>query len=107
MIDVAGAATGPEAQAMGGRCWAHTHREWVPENEHHVWPTGHGGPNIAGNRVWLCANAHGAVHLLMDKMLAAGTEKLPWLLLRRFGPKVRRLAVAGYRAVTTRRVVQP
>jgi hypothetical protein len=46
--------------AMGRRCAAHNHREDVPLEVHHVWPTGKGGPDVAWNRVTVCANAHGA-----------------------------------------------
>lgn len=91
--------------AMGRDCWAHTHREDVPMELHHVWPKGQGGPDVKANRVMICSNAHSATHDLLAKMLKASNPALPWALRRRYGRKVRRLAEAGYRGVTSR-VVQ-
>lgn len=86
--------TGPLA-AMGRRCAVHFHREDVPLETHHIWPTGKGGPDTAANRVVVCANGHGAIHALllaMDKDFG----RLPWRVRRRFGLRVRRLAHAGW-----------
>lgn len=92
---------------MGRTCWAHHHREQVPLEVHHVWPKGAGGPDVAANKVTICANAHSSCHDLLLKMLKAGTVKPPWLVRRLYGRKVRRLAVAGYTAIQTRTVVAP
>lgn len=92
---------------MGRACWAHVHLSRVPLEDHHVWPKADGGPNVPANRRLLCSNAHSAVHDLLDKMRKAGTEALPWQLRRGYGRKVRRLAVAGYRATLTRTIVDP
>lgn len=83
-------------RAMGTRCVAHQHREWVPLEHHHVWPTGHGGPNVAGNLEWLCANGHGAVHDLLERMLKAAGGRVSWAVRRRYGRGVRRVAQLGY-----------
>jgi 5-methylcytosine-specific restriction endonuclease McrA len=91
--------------AMGRECWAHTHREDVPLELHHVWPKGQGGPDVKANRVVICSNAHSAAHDLLAKMLKEHTTALPWSVKRRYGRKVRRLAEVGYAAITTK-VVQ-
>lgn len=36
---------------------------------HHVFPLGHGGPNVPENRVVLCPTAHANVHVLLSYML--------------------------------------
>lgn len=94
-------------EAMGRNCWAHRHREDVPLEVHHVWPLGNGGPNVKPNKVTICSNAHSAGHDLLDKMLKAGTADLPWKVRRRYGYRVRRIAAAGFKAITTRTVVTP
>lgn len=95
------------ARPMGRTCFAHHHREQVPLEVHHIWPKGAGGPDVAANKVTICANAHSSTHDLLLKMLKAGTVKLPWTVRRLYGRKVRRLAVAGYTAIQTRTVVAP
>lgn len=92
---------------MGRDCWAHTHRDDVPLEVHHLWPVGLGGPDTRANRISICANAHSATHDLLDKMLKARTPELSWLVRRRYGRKIRRLAVAGYTAILTRGVTRP
>lgn len=92
---------------MGTDCWAHTHREYVPLEEHHVWPVGTGGPNVKANRIRICSNAHSACHDLLSKMVKADTTALPWVLRRRYGRRVRRLAVAGFTAMQTGKITQP
>jgi 5-methylcytosine-specific restriction endonuclease McrA len=92
--------------AMGRDCFAHRHREDVPLEVHHIWPTGNGGPNIKPNRVSLCANAHSATHDLLTRTLRAG-RPLPWSVRRRYGRKIRRLAAAGFTAITTRTITLP
>lgn len=92
---------------MGTTCWAHTHREMVPMEDHHIWPLGEGGPNVKPNKVRICANAHSATHDLLAKMLKAGSGSVPWPVRRRYGRKVRRLAAAGYQAILTRTIVTP
>lgn len=94
-------------RAMGDNCWAHKHRELVPIEVHHVWPVGNGGPNVKENKVSLCANAHSSTHDLLARMVKADTDGLPWLVRRRYGRKVRRLASAGLQAIKTRLVVTP
>jgi 5-methylcytosine-specific restriction endonuclease McrA len=92
---------------MGRDCWAHHHRDDVPLELHHVWPRGEGGPDTKANRVSVCSNAHSSTHDLLTKMMKAHTQDIPWRTRMRYGRKVRRLAVAGYLATITRKVVQP
>lgn len=90
---------------MGHLCAVHTHEEWVPVNEHHVWPLGMGGPDSPANRVSLCMNAHGAVHSYLDLLVRFGADfddpdnpngGVPWHTAQHYGPKVRRLAFEGW-----------
>lgn len=80
---------------MGTGCGAHTHREQVPIESHHIWPLGMGGPDVPSNRVTLCANAHLSVHALLDLYVRYGDEP-PWEERRHFGPVVRRYARTGW-----------
>jgi hypothetical protein len=54
-------------------CIVHpTHTPTSHVNEvHHVWPRGHGGPNIAANRIVVCATGHNSIHQLLSFMLKA------------------------------------
>jgi hypothetical protein len=95
-------------RAMGQKeCWAHRHREQVPLEVHHVWMVSAGGPNVAANRITICANAHSSTHDLLSKMVKADTVNVPWRVRRLYGRKVRRLAVAGFQAIKTRTIVTP
>lgn len=40
--------------------------------EHHVWPSGMGGPDTADNRVFVCPTTHANVHELLRMMVKAG-----------------------------------
>lgn len=99
-------ALGP-VTAMGTNCWAHRHRELVPLEIHHIWPVGDGGPNVAGNRISICSNAHSSTHDLLAKMLKAPDGRVEWDVRRRYGVRVRALAQAGYTAIRTGKVVRP
>lgn len=88
---------------MGEQCAVHTHRELVPLHVHHVWPSGHGGPDIPDNRVTVCANGHYSIHALLDWWLKTGGD-VPWRVRIRYGRKVRALAVRGYESIRARQV---
>lgn len=92
---------------MGSDCWAHVHLSHVPLEDHHVWPLGEGGPNVKDNRRRVCSNAHSSVHDLLAKMRKADGGRVPWAVRRRYGRRVRRLAAAGYQAITERQIVAP
>ena len=48
----------------GLTCVAHKHTALAPIEIHHVWPTQYHGPDVPGNKVPVCANAHSDVHYL-------------------------------------------
>lgn len=80
---------------MGTTCAAHTHRELVPIEVHHIWPTYLGGPDISANKVRVCSNAHSAIHFYLD-LLIKHDGYVPWPTGRRYGKRVRDLALRGY-----------
>lgn len=84
---------------MGQTCAVHRHRELVPLHVHHVHPSGEGGPDVPGNRVTVCANGHYAIHALLD-VYKRQRGDVPWPILRRYGRKVRALALRGYQEIT-------
>lgn len=71
--------------------------------EHHIWPLGHDGPDVAANRVWLCPTGHSRVHELLTAWLAAGGRP-SWKVLVWYGQAERELARRGYVAITTETV---
>lgn len=75
-------------------CAAHHHRMLVPIEVHHIWPVGYHGPDIASNKVAICANAHSDTHYLLEAMLRGHPYKSS-----EYGPVVRALARRGYAAV--------
>jgi hypothetical protein len=86
---------GEPRAAMGITCACHTHRELVPQEVHHIWPKGMGGPDTAANKVRICSNAHGAIHDFLDKLIK-GNGRVPWTVARHYGRAVRRYAQQGY-----------
>jgi len=82
----------------GYTCFAHKHDSLIPEENHHIWPLAYHGPNVAGNRRYGCANAHGDTHYLLDLMLKTN-DIIPWEVRRTYGPGVRLVAEQGYVAV--------
>ena len=60
---------------------------------HHVWPVGDGGPNIAANRVVVCATGHNSIHQLIDLYRKGNID---WDVLRHYSPEERRLAILGW-----------
>lgn len=90
--------------AMGRDCWAHRHQEDVPLEDHHIWPLGEGGPDKKANRIRVCSNAHSATHDLLAKLKKG---PVAWTIRRRYGVRVRALAIAGLDAMRTREVHRP
>jgi len=72
----------------------HSPRPHLTES-HHVWPLGMGGPDVAANRVEVCATGHFNIHELL-RALCKASGSLPWATLRRFGRAERALARSGY-----------
>lgn len=86
---------GPMRQQMGYTCAVHKHDDWVPFQDHHVWPLGLGGPNIASNKIRVCANGHYAIHAFLE-LLIKQNGRVPVDTLRHFGPAVRGYALSGW-----------
>ena len=80
---------------MGTTCALHAHREWVPMVDHHVWPQGMGGPNIAANKIRVCANAHYTIHAYLDLLILYG-EQIPADQRKHFSPAARHWATTGW-----------
>jgi hypothetical protein len=56
-----------------------------------------GGPNVADNKVTLCANGHYMAHAYIALLIKYG-EDIDVVLKRHFGPSVRQLARRGWAA---------
>jgi hypothetical protein len=93
----------------GVRCKAHKHDSIVAEENHHLRPQSRGGTLIADNMRYLCANAHGDTHYLLDlieknakPMVGKGADpddpidQIPWSVARTYGPGVRDAAYEGW-----------
>jgi hypothetical protein len=95
-MDIYNAGYGqPLSMPMGTDCAVHKHREQVPLESHHIWPIGMGGPDTPFNRVRVCANAHYSIHEYMRQLILTGGT-IPWAQARRYGRKVRALAIRGW-----------
>ncbi len=73
---------------------AHTPRSHINE-KHHVWPLGHGGPDIPTNLVVVCATGHNNIHRLLELMLR-GNGQVAYPTLRQFTTGERQYARLGY-----------
>ena len=75
------------------------HRRHSPRSHvnevHHVWPRGDGGPDLAANRVVVCATGHNSVHALLDAYRRAHGDP-GWRVRRRFTRGERALAETGW-----------
>lgn len=87
----------PHVQPLrtGRLCLVHKHDEWVPLNDHHIWPVGMGGPNIAANKITVCTNGHYMIHEFL-RLLIKYAGEVPWTIAQHFGPKVRSYARIGW-----------
>jgi hypothetical protein len=85
----------PRGTKLSAECAVHIHRDWVPNNSHHVWPLGMGGPDAPSNRVTVCMNGHGEIHAYIDLLIQYGDE-VPWPVAMHFGPRVREIARKGW-----------
>lgn len=87
----------PVGVRMGTECAVHTHRGIVPQEIHHIWPLGLGGPNTPDNKIQVCANGHYAIHSLLDLYLKAGTTGLKPHPTG-YGTMIKRYARRGFEA---------
>lgn len=78
-------------------CTVHfTHQPTSHINEiHHVWPLGHGGPDVPGNKVVVCGTGHSSIHDLLAKWLKADGDP-GWEVQRHYTRGERELAQLGY-----------
>lgn len=78
-------------------CQVHaTHAPRSHINEvHHVWPLGEGGPDIAANKVVVCATGHNSIHMLLAAYKKAGGEP-GWDVRRQFTTHERGYARVGW-----------
>jgi hypothetical protein len=84
---------------MARSCAAHKHRTEEPLDAHHVYPLYAGGPDTVDNLVDLCPNAHRAVHEYLRELLKEERTGLFTLDRRCYGPRVREIALEGYRRI--------
>lgn len=75
----------------------HQPRSHINE-EHHVWPSGAGGPNIPANKVVVCATGHNNIHDLLSKWLKAKGNP-GWAVERHYTLGERKLAELGYNRI--------
>lgn len=92
----------PYGVRMDTTCAVHHHRELVPIERHHIHPLGEGGPDVAANKVTVCANGHMSIHALLTLMLK-GQGKVAWTIRRQYGRGVRKYAQQGYEAIVAAR----
>lgn len=64
-------------------------------DRHHVWPLGHGGPNIPENIITVCPTGHRNIHTLLERLLAY-RGKIPYSELRTFSFQERKFAKLGF-----------
>ena len=78
-------------------CAVHfTHQPTSHINEiHHLWPLGHGGPNVPENKIVVCATGHNSIHDLLAKWLAAAGDP-GWDVSRHYTTGERAAAKLGY-----------
>jgi hypothetical protein len=90
----------PELLRTAKPCEVHkTHIPATHVNEiHHIWPLGHGGPNIAGNRIVVCATGHNNIHQLLTEFLAMRGQ-VPYAVQRLYSFDERKLAKLGYERI--------
>jgi hypothetical protein len=72
----------------------HTPQSHINE-VHHVWPLGDNGPDIAANKVVICATGHNSVHDLLGLWRKAGGEPA-WDVRQHYSKGERALAATGW-----------
>jgi hypothetical protein len=84
-----------EPHRTGMTCAVHKHTEWVPLNDHHVFPQGMGGPNVKANKITVCTNGHYMIHEFIRYLIKHNGD-VPWTIAQHFGPRVRDYARIGW-----------
>lgn len=62
---------------------------------HHVWPKGMGGPDVAENKVPVCATGHQNIHRLLRALVATDGDVKP-SFEKRFHPGEQKYARLGF-----------
>lgn len=79
------------------------HGKHVPASRvnhfHHVWPLGHGGPDIPENKVVICPTGHANVHALLHEYVLLRGE-VPYMARRWYSREEQALALLGWRRMT-------
>lgn len=90
----------PAARTTAAPCTVHKrHTPASHVNEiHHVWPLGEGGPDVAANKVVVCATGHNSVHQLLTLWLKAGGDP-GWAVRRRYTRGEQALARLGFERI--------
>jgi hypothetical protein len=98
---------------FGLACRVHTHRDFVPAEDHHVWPKEWHGPNTKENLIRVCSNGHGEIHYYLSLLLASGetdpdkaVNAIPYHIRNRFGSKVRGYALKGFMSIMSANVTE-
>lgn len=102
LADDANPAAEPAPQILRTGQPCEVHNSHVPTSHvnevHHIWPRGRGGPNVAENRVTVCATGHNNIHQLLNEMLATNGN-VPYSVQRMYAFKERELARLGYERI--------
>lgn len=75
------------------------HKQHMPgshiNHRHHVWPRGHGGPDVEDNIIAVCATGHMNIHDLLSHYLML-TGDVPYSIIRTYTVGERKYAKLGY-----------
>jgi hypothetical protein len=78
------------------------HRAHLPRSHvnhrHHVWPLGHGGPDVPANIVVVCPSGHSNIHELLGLLLKDG-GKVPYAVERCYTRRERDVARLGFERI--------
>lgn len=98
---------------FGLACRVHVHRDFVPAEDHHVWPKEWHGPDTKANLIRICSNGHGEIHYYLNLLLTTGettpgkaVNAIPYQIRNRFGSKVRAYALKGFMDIMSANVTE-
>lgn len=79
------------------------HKKHLPNSHinhrHHIYPLGHGGPDIEDNIVIVCPTGHSNIHDLLNTYLML-MGRVPYETLRRYTYGERNIAELGYKRIS-------
>jgi hypothetical protein len=95
----------------GLACSVHKHRDFVPAEDHHIWPKEWHGPDTKENLTRVCSNGHGEIHYYLNLLLATGhsdpvvaVNSIPHHIRARFGPRVKAFGLKGFMGIMSAEV---